>query len=185
MAKENIADAMTKLVALLTPFNSEERRRVIGAALTLLGDAPALGAAHIPSGGDLGKVGASSQRASAWMKRNGLTSDILDQVFHVDGEHVEVVASRVPGKSNKERTLNAYALAGAARLIAIGDSAFDDKYARELCGNLGCYDSTNHSKYLKERGNKLAGSASTGWKLTAPGLTHAAVVIKQLAPASA
>ena len=100
------------------------------------------------------------------MKQNGLTSDMLDQVFHVDGEHVEVLAASVPGKTMKERTLNVYLLAGAARLLATGETAFDDKYARELCGNLGSYDPTNHAKYLKDRGNKLAGSASTGWKPT-------------------
>lgn len=185
MAKENVADAMMKIVTLLTPFTSEERQRMISAALTLLGDAPATGMKSFAGSGDQPILGGNSQRATAWMRQNGLTSHTLEQVFHIDGENVEVVAASVPGKSKKNQTLNAYALAGVARLIAVGDSTFEDKVARELCSNFGCYDSTNHSKYLKDRGNKLAGSASTGWKLTAPGLTHAAAVIKQMSPASA
>jgi len=178
MAKENIAETMTKLLALLTPLNPDERKRVINATLTLLGEPSASQSSY---GAGATDADTRPQRAAVWLKQNALTSDVIDQVFHVDGEHVEVVASAVPGKSNKERTLNGYLLAGAARMLATGDATFDDRFAREVCGNLGCYDPTNHSKYLKDRGNKLAGSASTGWKLTGPGLTQAAALIKQMA----
>jgi|ERR1041385_167762 hypothetical protein len=183
MAKADIAQTMTKLLGLLTPLEPEERQRVISATLTLLGDSAetARGASPLTSGGP---TASQWQRAGVWMKQNGLTPDMLDQVFHVDGDHVEVLASAVPGRTAKERTLNIYLLAGAARLLATGDAGFDDKYARELCTNLGSYDSTNHSKYLKDRGNNLAGSASTGWKLTGPGLKQAAGLIKQMAPAA-
>jgi hypothetical protein len=183
MAKDKIAGTMTKVLSLLMPLEPEERQRVISATLTLLGE-PADNS-RVSAMSLMGGVASRPQRAGVWMKQNGLTSDMLDQVFHVDGEHVEVLAPSVPGKTTKERTLNAYLLAGAARLLATGEPAFDDKYARELCAHLGSYDRTNHSRYLKDRGNKLAGSASTGWKLTGPGLSHTAALIKQMAPAAA
>ena len=186
MSKSNIAETMTKLLSLLTPLSSEERQRVISATLTLLGESTPSSASQGPHSSNAAVAApAASQRAGLWMRQNSLSPELIDQVFHIDGEHVEVVASHVAGKTNKERTLNVYLLAGAAKLLGTGDSTFDDKFARELCGNLGCYDSTNHSRYLKDKGNKLAGSAATAWKLTTPGLTHAATLIKQMTEKSA
>jgi hypothetical protein len=181
MSKTNIGETMTKLLSLLTPLSSEDRQRVISATLTLLGEPPPSSASQSTQFSNAAVVTpAASQRAAIWMRQNSLSAELIDQVFHIDGEHVEVVASHVPGKTNKERSLNVYLLAGAAKLLGTGDPTFDDKFARELCGNLGCYDSTNHTKYLKDKGNRLAGSAATGWKLTTPGLTHTAALIKQM-----
>jgi hypothetical protein len=182
MAKDDLAETMGKLLALLKPLEAEERQRVINATLMLLGDpSPTLEVSASQSAIAPTMPRGRPQRAAVWMKQNGITQNMIDQIFHIDGDRAEVVASAVPGSSNKERTLNAYLLAGAARLLGTGDPAFDDKFARELCGNFGCYDNTNHSKYMKDRGNRLAGSASTGWKLTAPGLTQAAALVKEMA----
>jgi Rieske Fe-S protein len=58
-----------------------------------------------------------------------------------------------------------------------GGTDFSEDTARQYCQHLGCYDSPNHSKYLKGFGNKITGSKDSGWKLTAPGLTAAAKLI--------
>jgi hypothetical protein len=63
--------------------------------------------------------------------------------------------------------------------LTTGDATFDDKAARQLCDDLGCYDSANHSVFMGDKGNLLTGSKKLGWKLTAPGLKHGANLIKQ------
>jgi hypothetical protein len=185
MDKTNVTDATVKMVTLLEPLDVELRRRVIHAALTLLGDdsppkleSPEKGKGSTPLAGNF------PRRAEAWMRQSGLTEDEINQIFHVDGDHVEVVASGVAGKTNKERTLNAYLLAGITRLLGSGEASFDDRAARALCSELGCYDHTNHATYLKNKGNAMAGSKDSGWKLTSPGFAQAANLVREMAKAS-
>ena len=183
MNATNIAEAATKIVEVLTPFESEERRRAVHAALTLLGEG------HVPitsgdSGGSNDVIAGLPKRTSAWLHQHGLTGNDLDQVFHRDGDRVEVIAAAIPGTSAKERTLNAYLLAGTSRLVATGEPSFDDRSARQICKNLGCYDHTNHATYLKDKGNRFSGSKDQGWTLTAPGLAQAAALIRQMTSAS-
>jgi hypothetical protein len=71
-------------------------------------------------------------------------------------------------------------MAGIAKLLEAGDSSFDDKAARELCKSAGCFDNTNHSKYLGDKGNEFAGSKDKGWVLTAPGLKRGAALVKKI-----
>jgi hypothetical protein len=185
MSKQNIGETTTKIVNLLTPFESEERKRIVQATLTLLGES--LDSAHIKStknGESVEIAGDLPQRAKVWMRQNRISIEELEQVYHVDGGKAEIVASNIPGKTKKEQTLNAYLLAGTAGLLAIGEPAFDDKVARELCDTLGFYDPTNHATHMKDKGNKLAGSKAMGWKLTAPGLTQSAALIKEMTKGS-
>jgi hypothetical protein len=178
MATKNIAEAATKMVELLSPFEAEERQRVVHAALTLLGDAPVVS----PGRRDHDELQAGlPKRAAAWLHQHGLNREQLDEIFHRDGDRVEVIAAAVPGHSNKERTVNTYLLTGVSRMLATGDGSFDDNTARQLCRNLGCYDHTNHATYLKNRGNRFTGSKEQGWQLTAPGLAQAAALIRQMA----
>ncbi|GGK17241.1 hypothetical protein GCM10011394_28060 [Luteimonas terricola] len=74
--------------------------------------------------------------------------------------------------------MNTYLMLGIAAFLSTGEASFTDKDARELCEHFGCYDATNHAKYIKEFGNKITGSKSSGWKLTAPGLNAAAELVK-------
>ena len=55
---------------------------------------------------------------------------------------------------------------------------FDDAEARRVCEAAVCLDAKNHSTYMKEIGKLAAGSKEKGWTLTAPGLKHAATLIK-------
>jgi hypothetical protein len=182
MNKTSVTDATVKMVALLEPLDADIRRRVIHAALTLLGDEHPTKSESADTENDApGSTGKFPRRAEAWMRQSGLTKNEINQVFHIDGEQVEVVASRIVGKTNKERTLNAYLLAGIGRLLGSGEASFDDKAARGLCSDLGCYDHTNHATYLKDKGNTLAGSKDSGWKLTSPGLAQAATLVREMA----
>ena len=174
-------DAMTKVVEVLSPLSSEDRLRVINAALALLGDAQPK-AARQGLGGpavDDEELGAMSPRVKSWMSQNGISNGELQQVFHIAGGEAEVIAA-IPGRSKKEQTYNAYILAGLGQLLSTGSAAFTDKAARALCESSGCYDSANHAAHLKDKGSEFTGSKEKGWTLTAPGLKRAAEIVKEL-----
>jgi hypothetical protein len=178
MAEKKITEALSEIVEILTTFESEDRKKIITAALTLLGETPIANSAsrtgadaHGPSLSDF------NGKARTWMKQNNLTSEDIEQAFHLNGSTAEVIMEP-PGDNKKVKTLNAYLLTGAANLIASGEAKFADKEARDLCTKSGCYDATNHATILKDKGTDFTGSKSTGWTLTAPGLKRAATLVK-------
>lgn len=181
MANITAVDAASQIVSLLTPLSPEDRRRAIRAAFALLGDeatdSPTAGQTQ---GGDQGQSDNFPPRARAWMKQNGISTDEIQQVFHVSEGAVEVIASEIPGKNDKERTYAAYVLTGVAKLLGTGNPFFDDKSARALCKSSGCFNVANHSTYLNDKGNEFAGSKEKGWTLTAPGLKLGAALVKEL-----
>lgn len=182
MAKAKPAEIVGKIVDLLASLSSEERRRVISAARTLLGESRSEVSGsgdddddksdqHEPSITTTGKV-------KAWQQQNAVTADELAQVFHVADGKADVILGDMPGTNKKAQTLNAYVLAGLAQFIATGEPKFTDKNARALCTAAGCYDNANHATTLKAKGNWFTGSKDKGWVLTAPGLRHGATLLK-------
>jgi hypothetical protein len=149
-----------------------------------------LGEEFAPRGSSKGKLGEEQDEADAgsvevhplakqWMKKNGVTSEQLEHFFHFDQGQVIPIALPGNAASKKEQSLNAYMTVGLARFLASGDSAFTDADARKFCEQSGCYDGPNHSKIVKELKNRVTGSKSVGWKLTAPGLSAVAELVKQ------
>lgn len=175
MAKQKVADVATKIVDLLTPLNSEERQRVVQAALTLVGE----GQVILPTKGDPNTKDISS-RGQRWMKQNSLKLEELELIFQIEDGKVEVIVSEIQGKGKKGKTINAYILEGLGQLLLSGDSSFNDKSARGLCSTLGCYDGANHAAYMNAMRGKVIGSKDKGWKLTAPGLKHGATLVKEM-----
>ncbi|HWY71986.1 MAG TPA: hypothetical protein VNX88_25185 [Terriglobales bacterium] len=185
MTNKKTTEIVAEIVELLTPIESPERLRVIQASLTLLGEAFPPGSFKVVE--DRAVLTDTEEahstlpaRAQAWMKQNSVSLDELQQVFHFENGTADVIAGDVPGKSKKEKTYNAYVLAGLASLLSIGNPNFDDKSGRALCERLGCYDAPNHSTHMKEKGNEFTGSKDKGWGLTAPGLKRAAALVKEM-----
>ncbi len=185
-AAPKIAEIAGKIFHLLEPLNSETRHNIIRASLTLLGETSTHGAAGgaalgatVGSAPDPTLIGLSPKGAT-WIKHSGLTLAQVERVFDISNQGVTVIASEVPGKSDKEKTHNAYVLQGVSRLLASGDPTFEDKDARKLCEDSGCYNKANHAVYMSAKGNVLTGSKKSGWRLTAPGLKHGADLVKQL-----
>lgn len=182
MNTKSITDIVGVIVSELTPLSSEERMRVVRASLTLLGEAEeglSAGisdekAAHVESADTF------PLKVQNWMKQNSISVNQIEEVFHVSEDQTDVIAPDVPGNNKREKTLNAYVICGLASFISSGDTAFDDKSARSLCDSLGCYDATNHSTYIKNKGNEFTGSKEKGWSLTGPGLKHAAQLIGEM-----
>jgi hypothetical protein len=170
-----------KIVELLTPLESEARMRVIQAALMLLGETLATLPKEKVGQNQDGDVGDGfPTRARSWMKHHSLSTEHIQQVFHVTEGNAEIIAAVIPGKNKKEQTFNAYIFAGLAKLLSGGEPAFDDKSARALCESSGCYDSANHAAYMKNKGNEFTGSKDKGWTLTTPGLKRGAELVKEL-----
>jgi len=184
MAK-GIADATTKIYEQLQPLSPEERLRAVKAALTLLGEPTSdVAPARVKSanGSDKGEsddgvVDGTSEKAAAWIRKNGIDEGALEQMFHIDGGKADLIGDPI-GKSKRQQTVNTYILTGLASFIATGIPEFSDDEARGYCQHFGCYDSPNHSNYVKAFGNRITGSKASGWKLTAPGLKAAAALLK-------
>lgn len=184
-----ITEIAGKIVSLLEPLKSEDRRKVINGSLTLLGESTKADAADSET--STGSTGATkgqehvsnlpgATKAQRWLKQNGLTSAQIEQIFDITTTGATVIASEVPGKGKREKTHSAYVLQGLAGFLASGEANFTDKDARKLCENLGCYDSPNHAKFIGEKGNIMTGSKENGWKLTAPGFKRGAEIVQQL-----
>ncbi|WP_188929487.1 hypothetical protein [Puia dinghuensis] len=181
MEKPKITETTSKIVELLEPFEALERQRIVQASLTLLGDTMISPPNTDTQPGDdaPGEASVSSQ-AKIWMKQNLVSGDDLQLVFHLADGRADVIASEIPGKDGKAKTINAYMLQGLASFLTSGIPKFDDKSARALCARYGCYSAANHSVYIKAVGNKLTGSKDSGWTLTSPGLKYAAELVKGL-----
>jgi hypothetical protein len=180
---KTIAAVVTKMVGDLSGLKTdEERERAFAGARAVLGMAataapPASGSGHAgPSNGGDNFPGVSNAGA-AWIKRNGLVSEYLDQYFHIEDGKVTLIGDAI-GSGKREQSINTYLLTGVAALLETGKADFTDKAARDYCMQLGCYDSPNHSNTLSQFGNRLTGSKKVGWKLTAPGLSAAAAILK-------
>lgn len=183
MATTALKKAAISLYDLLEPLSEEERLRAINSALLLLGQAPhaegASGAAQAPVEPESSRPpGEFGPRATRWLTQNGITSEMLEECFHLDADPPEVVAD-IPGDSGRTRVLNSYLLTGVAYLLKTDEPSFEDSVARDVCEHAGCLDTTNHAKYTKF-GNKISGDKKRGWKLLAPGLKEAAQLIKTI-----
>lgn len=182
----NLAEATSRLVNILADFSSEERLRIVKASLTLLGDefTPSSGQPEPQNSGqqnqgnpDYGNSNIPLQ-VRQWMNKNGVSEEQLEHFYHFDQGRAIPIALPGSAKSKREKTINAYIATGLASYLISGDASFSDAEARKFCEESGCYDSPNHTKALKALGNKVTGSKHAGWKLTTPGLTAAAELVK-------
>jgi hypothetical protein len=185
---ENAVAAVPKLVDLLVGLNSEERKRAISAAMTLLGDSPvatSTAGASMPRGGrEYAEAGDGiSAKAVAWMTKSQITREQLEHVFSIDEKSIDVIAHKMPGDSKRKQTAEAYVIAGLMAYIQTGDLQFTDDAARDVCRKVACYDQANHANYMKAFANWIGGNKNS-WKLSNPGLTKAAEIVKTIAPAS-
>lgn len=183
----NVAEATAKIVDVLTGFDSEVRLRIVRASLTLLGDeliAPGTsrrdsGTQKDSSDGDSGDAHGIHALAQQWMRKHGVTSDQLEHYFHLDNGRFIPIALPGSATTKSQQAVNAYLAQGLSNYLATGDTSFLDSDARKFCEQSGCYDHANHTRSIKLLKNKVSGSKSVGWKLTAPGLAAVAELVKQ------
>lgn len=184
MANE-LATAVAKVVDVLSPLESDDRVRVVEASLTLLGDVTAIRPPPNQGQGTLGQQRAEntrrltlSEQGRAWADRNDISDDDLEHWYYFDGGTAKLLACPANVSKRSQQAIDTYLLHGLGVFLSSGEDTFSDRDARDLCEHLGCYDPTNHAKVYKAFGNKLTGSKSAGWKLTAPGRATAAALVK-------
>ncbi len=177
-------EALPKLVELLAKLPALEREKAISAAKILLGDfassatAPTQQQSHVHTDGESNDGVAA--KAINWMRKNNLSREQLEQVFSIEDNTFDVIAAKMPGKSKRLQTMEAYVLCGLKSFLQTGEPNFTNKEGRELCQKIGCYDRPNHHNYIKAFGNRIGGSKDGGWRLTNPGLNEAVRIIKEL-----
>jgi hypothetical protein len=177
-------EALPKLVQLLSGLPALEREKAISAAKILLSDPADLSMttrhqqSHADAGGE--SIEGIAGKAASWIRKNGLNREQLDQVFSIEDNTFDVIAAKMPGKSKRQQTVEAYIMCGLKSFLQTGEPNFTDKEGRQLSQKVGCYDRPNHHNYIKAFGNRIGGSKDGGWKLTNPGLSEAARIVKEL-----
>lgn len=189
MNEEPELEAMATVLDALQRLTSDEQSRVLRWILDKLklpdfvSAYPQVGFLSREQNTSKGESDLPQQSAivATWVKQNGLTAADLESVFHLEGPEVAVIAANLPGSSTREKVLNCYVLTGIRELLRAGEPTFSDKSARDLCAEFGCLDTTNHAKYMNEKGNEFTGSKDKGWTLTAPGKKRGATLVKEIA----
>lgn len=178
MNQKSLTQAVANVVQELTSFSSEDRHRIFAASMTLLGEVPAR---FVPEGGiaesHLDQDIQFPAKARNWIQQHGLTVGQINQVFHFGDEGPQIIA-HIPGATRKQQVRNAYILCGIGRLLANGETRFEDRVARGICESGGFFDPTNHMKYMKC--SEFVGSREKGWVLTGPGITLGGSLVTQL-----
>ncbi len=165
------------LVEILTPLTAEERTIVIRTAMSAFNEAvPRV--VDTKSGADSanedsGTFTGINMTAQVWLKRNNITKEQLDQVFHITAESTGLIVDDVPGKST-EKVQDVYVLTGVLSFLQSGNMKIEDKKAKELCKKFNCFDS-NHSKRMN---CSYFIESKNDWELTALGLKRGVELIK-------
>jgi hypothetical protein len=118
--------------------------------------------------------------AQKWIRRNGLTTDQLSELFSLGLDTIDVVARSVPGKSTREKMHNVILLTGAAAYLGTGAARMDSDTLKEALSHYNAYDHKNLATYLKEWASEVSGTRQTGFTLTARGLAGAAELVKEM-----
>lgn len=184
MDTKSIPEIAAEIFGLLEPLESGDRQRVVAGAMAMLGEGTRASRSSSPTDGALSNSETTIKpggKATAWINKYDLSEDQLEQVFHFEEDgSVEVLDGHIPGTTKKAMTINAYMLLGISKLLSSDSSKFDDSAAVDLCKRLGCHDRANHSRTRSLLGNLFTGSKNGGFALTAPGLSQAAEVIKEM-----
>jgi hypothetical protein len=191
-ATPRLPDVVAKLYDVLEPLEPSMRAKAIRTVGTMFDDEQTLSVSREKDTGHLPMPGAASEsspsglrfaagkRAQAWLRKNGLTEEFLERVFHVVDGKPQLIAT-IPGTKKREQTVNAYLLVAVQSFLATDELRFSDGDAVALCKRVGCYDKANHAVTRGTFGNRFSGSKETGYVLTTPGLEQAANLIKAMA----
>jgi hypothetical protein len=115
-----------------------------------------------------------------WMQQNNVSGEEFDRVYHLRPDGSFDIHD-APGRSKKEKTLNAYVLTGLGRFLTTNDREFEDSLARGFCETIGCYDPANHAAYMKAKGPEFSGDKKKGYSLTNVGVKRGAALVKEVA----
>jgi hypothetical protein len=118
--------------------------------------------------------------ALKWMRRSGLTSTGLSLLFSLGVDEIDLVAKKVPGETKKDRMHSVLLLKGVAAYLGSGVPRVTHEQLREACVHYDAYDGANFATHLKSFAAEASGTKSSGYTLTARGITNATEMIKSL-----
>lgn len=84
-----------------------------------------------------------------FLTANGITTEILEKVFHPTGPGAQLVASEIPGNGKANKVVSLSLLLCVKEALESGAFRCTLKDLREMAVHYDCYDSTNFSKTLK------------------------------------
>jgi hypothetical protein len=176
------AELALQIYNILVTQDSDVRQRVMQSAMTLLGEttlsAGRRSAGQKDGGGGFDDV-KLGPKATRWIQKHAVTREMLEELYHLSDEGMDIIAGNVPGASKREMTINCYLLAGIRGLLRNDLPTLDETETIAVCKRLTAYDRNNHTSNRQAVGNKISGSRPT-FTLTGPGETAAADLIKQM-----
>ena len=117
-----------------------------------------------------------------FLTANGITTDILEKVFHPAGPGAQLLASTIPGNGKAGKMVNLSVLLCVKQALESASFSCSLKELRELAVHYDCYDSTNFSQTLKANKNYYKPREKGGnLELSGPGLKRAGDLIKSIA----
>lgn len=179
-------EPITVVIGALKPLTSAERQRTVRAALLYLDEKLPVNEGNEGNEGnevakskDTDDENETLPRASLkWLKQNDVPLDKVDEYFELRSDGTFDILN-APGKSMKEKTVAIYFLTALGNHLSRQEQNFEDSLARVFCQELGCYDSPNHSSYLKSlHPTDIRGDKKKGFRITRQGLSKAANLIK-------
>jgi hypothetical protein len=114
-----------------------------------------------------------------FVNANGLTTGMLEKVFHPLGSGAQLLATEIEGNGKSGKVANLAVLLAVRQALESGSFVCTLKELREMAVHYDCYDSTNFSKsfqtyksYFKPR------AKGADLELSGPGLKKGAELIK-------
>lgn len=188
MTEDPARKAFNAIVDVLQPLDSPDRKRAVLGALHFLEEdwvplPQVKGAVQVEATEQSSEMeGAFPAAVKQWMKKNELTAEEVENVFHFEDGKVNIIAD-LPGKGKRENTTVLYILLGLGTYIFTGERKFADSDARDACSKHSAYDSNNHAGTMAALKSELTGDKKAGWTITMPGLKRGAALVKELAVA--
>jgi hypothetical protein len=141
------------------------------------------GPAHAASGFNAPIVpGGVPDGIKPFLTANGITTEILEKVFHPTGPGAQLLAASIPGNSKSTKLVNLSLLLCVKQALDSGGFTCTLKELRELAVHYDCYDSPNFSTNLKTNKSYYKPRAKgADLELSGPGLKKAGELIKSIA----
>lgn len=117
-----------------------------------------------------------------FLTANGVTTGILEKVFHPTGPGAQLLVASIPGRGKASQLVNLSLLLSVKQALESGNFTCTLKELRELAVHYDCYDSPNFSTGLKNNKSYYKPrEKGTDLELSGPGLKKAGEVIKSIA----
>lgn len=113
-----------------------------------------------------------------WIKRNGISSKSLSDLYSLGVDEIDLIAQSVPGKNMKERMRSVILMKGIASYLGTGAPRVTHQQGKEACLHYKAFDATNFATHMKALASDISGNKEGGYTLTARGLSSATDLIK-------